>query len=328
LPWIITSPGYLFVLWNFYKKIKKKYKLKGDSGCPIPHIIVISLLSDCNLVCDHCYSRVYGEKKKLPENILRNILVQAESLGSFVFMLTGGEPMLYPNLLEILSCHKDSFFILITNGTMISGSVAKKLSGLPHIIPVVSLEGDLKETDKRRGAGVYHNVMNAFANLKNNRILYGFSITVTSENVELLQVEDAFLGKYPYGSRLGFFIEYIPAGRLPDSGLTLSTAQRTLFRQWFLNLKERTNAYVLHFPNDGRLMDCSGKAGSEFIHITPEGYVESCILLPSHKYNVSEMPLEVCIQRLYNDNVEGGHLCETTENHPCMNYRERLKITV
>ncbi|WP_347273293.1 radical SAM protein [Candidatus Kuenenia sp.] len=326
LPWVFTSPRYLGVLWNFYKKIKKRYKLKDNNGNPIPHTIFISLLSDCNLACDHCYARVYKEKKILPGEMLENILLQAESLGSFIFMLTGGEPMLYPNLMEILGGHKNSFFILITNGTMISETVAKKLSGLPHIIPVISLEGDLRETDKRRGAGVYHNVMNAFANLKNNKIFYGFSITVTAENVELIQVEESFLEKYPFGARLGLFIEYMPTGRSHDYGLSLSTQQRTLFRQWFLNLKERTNTYLLHLPNDGRLLDCSRKAGSEFIHINPEGYTASCILLPSDKYNVSELPLEVCIQRLHKDNEEGKHLCETSENHPCMNYRKRLKM--
>ena len=75
---------------------------------------------------------------------------------------------------------------------MVSDDVARKLSRLPHIIPVVSLEGGLEDTDKRRGTGTYNSIMNAFDNLKSNKILYGFSNTVTSENVEQLQKEEAF----------------------------------------------------------------------------------------------------------------------------------------
>jgi len=193
--------------------------------------------------------------------------------------------MLYPDLLDILSLHSNSLFILITNGTMVSNDVAQKLSQSPHIISVISLEGGLEDTDKRRGAGIYNRVMNAFDNLQTYKVLYGFSITVTSENVEQLQKEEVFEEKYSYGARLGCFIEYIPTGRSPDPKLSLSHAQR-LFN--------------------------------------PDGYIESCALLRSSKYNVKEMPLEVCLKYLYIDNRQCAHLYETLENHPCMSHRQKL----
>ena len=233
--------------------------------------------------------------------------------------------MLYPDLVDILSNHSDCLFILITNGTMVSDDVAKKLSRLPHIISVVSLEGGLEDTDKRRGMGIYNRIMNAFDNLQTNKVLYGFSITVTPDNVEQLQTEKVFEEKYPYGARLGCFIEYIPTGRKPDPGLSLSSAQRSSFRQWFLKLKKRANTYLIHFPGDEELMDSCREAGKGFIHINPEGYIESCALLPSSKYNVTESPLEVCLRNLYRDNQQCAHLYETLENHPCMSHRKDLR---
>lgn len=311
--------------WNLFRKVRKKYKfntqLQGHLEYPIPHSFVLSLTSDCNLVCDHCYARVYKEPKALPKEVLEGILDQAGSLGCFFFVLTGGEPMLYPDLLDILSHHSDSLFILITNGTMVSDAVAKKLSRLPHIIPVVSLEGGLEDTDKRRGTGVYNNVINAFDNLQRNKVLYGFSITVTSENMEQLQKEEVFKEKYPYGSRLGCFIEYIPTGRKPDPRLSLSSPQRSSFRQWFLQLKERVNTYLIHFPGDEELMDSCREAGKGFVHINPEGYIESCALLPSSKYNVAETSLEVCLKNSYLDSQQCAHAYEVLENHPCMSHR-------
>ncbi len=332
LPWALSSPRNLWMSWNLFRKVRKKYKfntqLQGHLDYPIPHSFVLSLTSDCNLTCDHCYARVYNETKVLPKKVLKGILEQASSLGCFFFVLTGGEPMLYPDLLDILSHHSDSLFILITNGTMVSEDVARKLSQSPHIIPVVSLEGGLEDTDKRRGVGVYNRIMNAFDILQKNRILYGFSITVTSENFEQLQREEVFLEKYPYGTRLGCFIEYIPTGKTPDPRLSLTPLQRSSFRQWFLKLKERANTYLIHFPGDEELMDNCKEAGKGFIHINPEGDIESCALIPSSKYNVTEMPLEMCLKRLYRDNQQCAHLYETLEHHPCMSHRQDLCCSV
>ncbi|MGQ3684485.1 MAG: radical SAM/SPASM domain-containing protein [Candidatus Loosdrechtia sp.] len=324
MPWVLSSPGNLWVAWGLYRKVWKKYKLntrlQSYRDYPIPHSFVLSLTSDCNLACDHCYARVYSEPKVLSAEVLESVLRQADSLGCFFFVLTGGEPMLYPDLLDILSRHDKNLFILITNGTMISDNVAKRLSYLPHIIPIISLEGGREDTDKRRGSGIYHKIINAFNNLQKNKVLYGFSITVTSENAEQLQKEGIFQEKYPFGARLGCFIEYIPTGKMPDLKLCLSSTQRYSFRQWFLKLKEKSNIYLIHFPGDEELTDNCREAGKGFIHINPEGYIESCALLPSSKYNAAETSLEVCLRSSYLDSWRCSHTYEALENHPCMHH--------
>ena len=170
--------------------------------------------------------------------------------------------------------------------------------------------------------GTYNRVMSAFDNLQANKALYGFSITVTSDNVEQLQKEETFLEKYPYGGRLGCFIEYIPTGRTPNSSLCLSSAQGDSFRQWFLKLREISNTYLIHFPGDEELMDNCREAGKGFIHINPEGYIESCALIPYSEYNVTKMPLELCLKNLYRDNQQCAHLYESLEHHPCMSHRD------
>jgi len=170
--------------------------------------------------------------------------------------------------------------------------------------------------------GTYNRVMSAFDNLQANKALYGFSITVTSDNVEQLQKEETFLEKYPYGGRLGCFIEYIPTGRTPNSSLCLSSAQGDSFRQWFLKLREISNTYLIHFPGDEELMDNCREAGKGFIHINPEGYIESCALLPFSKYNVAETSLESCLRNSYLDSQKCSHDYEALGNHPCMSHRK------
>jgi MoaA/NifB/PqqE/SkfB family radical SAM enzyme len=148
LPWVLSSPKHLWMAFGLYRKVRKKHKLnihlQNRLDYPIPHSFVLSLTSDCNLTCDYCYARVYKEPKLLPPKVLEGILEQAGSLGCFFFVLTGGEPMLYPNLLNILNRYSNNLFILITNGTMVSGDAAEKLARSSHIISVVSLEGSLE----------------------------------------------------------------------------------------------------------------------------------------------------------------------------------------
>ncbi len=326
LPWALSSPRHLWLTLNLFGKVWMKYKLnfhlQNQFDYPIPHSFVLSLTSECNLACDHCYARVYEETRILPRKVFESLMEQAGSLGCFFFVLTGGEPMLYPDILDILNHHRNSLFILITNGTMVSDDVAEKLSRSPHVIPVISLESSLEDTDKRRGVGTYNRVMSAFDNLQTNKVLYGFSITVTSDNVDQLQKEEVFLEKYPYGGRLGCFIEYIPTGRTPDLSLCLSSAQRDSFRQWFLKLRKKSNTYLIHFPGDEELMDNCREAGKGFIHINPEGYIESCALLPSSRYNVAETSLESCLRNSYLDSQKCSHDYEALENHPCMSHRK------
>ena len=129
LPWALSSPRHLWLTLNLFGKVWKKYKLnlhlQNHFDYPIPHSFVLSLTSECNLTCDHCYARVYSETKVLPKKVLEGIMEQASSLGCFFFVLTGGEPMLYPDLLDILGNHRDCLFILITNGTLVSDDVVK-----------------------------------------------------------------------------------------------------------------------------------------------------------------------------------------------------------
>lgn len=66
------------------------------------------------------------------------------------------------------------------------------------------------------------------------------------------------------------------------------------------------------------------EAGKGFIHINPEGYIESCALLPSSRYNVVETPLEVCLRNSYFDSQKCSHDYEALENHPCMSHRQDL----
>ena len=318
LPWAVRSIRRSWTAQGLYRNAlkaqKRRMQVQKETGIPVPPTVVFSITSSCNLSCSFCYSRNYNEAYELPQDLFESALRQAKELGCFFFTLTGGEPLLYPNLLEVLSHHPDAVFVLITNGTRINSITADVLSTHPNIIPIISLEGGAEETDKRRGEGVYQQISNGFEYLRERDLLFGFSITVTSENCYSLQKETIFEEQFPLGSRLGFFIEYVSAGKTPDYNLCLTQEQRSSFRHWFLRLKANKNMFLVHFPEDEELLYGCREAGKGFVHINPQGFVEPCVLIQNDKYNIAKMPLKACLSALsrYGDDYSN------IENHPCM----------
>jgi len=87
----------------------------------IPKEISIELTSKCNLNCNFCFNKiVYKNDYKLDKEYVFDILDQASELGIKRARFTGGEPLLYENLNEVMNYAKKMGFSiwLNTNGTM------------------------------------------------------------------------------------------------------------------------------------------------------------------------------------------------------------------
>jgi len=55
---------------------------------------------------------------------------------------------------------------MYTNGTLIDKKMAKRMADLGNVVPQVSVEGFEKETDARRGKGVFKKILRAFENMR------------------------------------------------------------------------------------------------------------------------------------------------------------------
>ncbi len=93
------------------------------------------------------------------------------------------------------------------------------------MIPVLSLEGGEKETDQRRGKGVYEELTYRMDQLKANGIFFGTSITISKENFKTVTSNDFIKKHQALGCGLFFFVEYIPADTNTDYSV-ITTDQR------------------------------------------------------------------------------------------------------
>lgn len=144
----------------------------------------------CNLKCLHCYQENH-KPVALPYSELLNILDQYRNLLKKLKVkghinLTGGEPLCSPHFFKILDefkKDKDLYsFSILTNGTLITDEIAKKISEYNPEYVQVSLEGGKKTNDYIRGKNVYKKVATAIKCLKKYNIFVSISFTATKIN--------------------------------------------------------------------------------------------------------------------------------------------------
>jgi len=122
---------------------------------PVPPLntLYFYLTEGCNLRCRHCWIEPPHQtaRRQYPAvdpKLFRHIVEQARPLGLSSVKLTGGEPLMHPQIGEILEVLRDEKlrFNVETNGVLCTPEVARDLarSGLYHIS--VSLDGADSET--------------------------------------------------------------------------------------------------------------------------------------------------------------------------------------
>ena len=108
----------------------------------IPFSAVFEITDRCNLRCLHCYQGIEG-KGELTFTQIKSVLDDLEKLGSLKLTLTGGEPTLREDFIEIyFYCHQKKFATtLFTNGTLLHSGLRKAILGKPPFRVECSLYG-------------------------------------------------------------------------------------------------------------------------------------------------------------------------------------------
>jgi len=252
--------------------------------------MVISPSMRCNMSCYGCYSGQYDKGEELTTEVIHRILREGKEMGIYFVTISGGEPFVRPDLLDIFETHGDMYFQVYTNGALIDKPLAKKLSRLGNVLPAVSIEGWEKETDARRGPGAFQKILSAMGRLREEGVLFGFSVTATRQNNELI-VSDEFVDFLArQGCFLGWYFNYIPIGKAPDFDLMPTPAQRIFRRKRLMELRPTAPMILVDFWNDGALVGgCI--AGDRYLHINCRGDVEPCVFVHFSADNIKTKPL-------------------------------------
>ncbi len=216
--------------------------------------------------------------------------------------MSGGEPFVYPHLLDLAARHNDVAFMLYTNGTRIDDAVADRLKELGNIVPCFSLEGWAAETDARRGQGVFDKIIAAMGRLRERRLIFGASLTVTSQNVETVTSDDFIDFLVGQGVRLVVELPLHPHRARPDVSLMISPEQRAYLTERFPYLREHKPIAIADFWNDGELTRGCIAGGNSYFHINARGDVEPCAFVHFAVDNIRDKSLkEVLRSQLFTE---------------------------
>ncbi len=278
------------------KDAQEKFKEKYGFGPP--SFIVLSPTQLCNLHCPGCYAAASRKTAaKLPFDVSERILREIhDEWGARFVTISGGEPLMYNDgnkgILDLYGEFHDMFFLMYTNGVLISDEIAKKMAELGNVTPAISVEGYEEETDKRRGKGVFKKILEAMDNLKKHGVPFGISITATKFNADLLTNEE-FYDYYfeELGASYMWIFHYMPIGRGVDVDLMPTPEQRiAMFRMWQKCLKDK-EYFVADFWNSGVVSDgciAYGRPGG-YIYIDWNGNIMPCVFVPYYVDNIFEI---------------------------------------
>jgi len=150
-------------------------------------VVVWNVTRKCNLRCVHCYShsedRNYAGELSYDEGI--TLIDDLARFGSPVILFSGGEPLVRPDVLELIQHAVDRGLraVLSTNGTLITKMIAKKLKEIGLSYVGISLDGLDDRHDAFRGVqGTFLKVMKAIRNCMEMELKVGLRFTITKRN--------------------------------------------------------------------------------------------------------------------------------------------------
>lgn len=314
------------------KKASEKRKRAEENGEHIPAFLISSITSSCNLHCSGCYSRQnHACSDEAPVDQLTGedwsrIFGEADELGISFILLAGGEPLLRWDVIEEASKHKNILFPIFTNGFFIADKYIDLFDKHRNLVPIISIEGDKNSTDSRRGTGVYDKVMESMKTIKDKDLIFGVSVTVTTENMDEVYSREFIDNLLELGCKAVIYVEFVPVTE-ESSYLAPGDAERDIMKAKLTELRKDVEEMVfISFPGDEKTSGGCVAAGRGFFHINSHGDAEPCPFSPYSDINVRDTSLrEALASKLFVALQEKGVL---NEDHAggCILFEKRQQV--
>jgi len=208
-------------------------------------LVAWEITRNCNLSCVHCRaSATKGPYTgELDTAACLQLLDQIAETGNPIVILTGGEPLLKPDIFEIAKYGTDKGLrmVMAPNGTLITETSAKQMAdaGIKRIS--ISLDGSEKEIhDKFRGVdGAFDGALRGIDFAKEAGIEFQINTTITKANLEQIPKIQELAIKL--GAVAHHIFLLVPTGRgkyILDQAITAVEYEETL--NWFYDQREKT----------------------------------------------------------------------------------------
>ena len=305
----------------------RQKKSKEEYGCNIPWAILMDPTSACNLHCTGCWAAEYGDKLNMSYETLDGIINQGTELGTYMYIYSGGEPLVRKkDIIRLCEAHPDCMFLAFTNGTLIDEAFADEMLRVKNFVPAISVEGFEEATDFRRGKGTYQAVMRAMDLLHQKKLPFGASCCYTSKNVDSISSESYIDHLVLKGAKFAWFFHYMPVGNDSAVELLPSPDQREKMYNRICEYRSTKPIFTIDFQNDAKFVNGCIAGGRNYLHINANGDIEPCAFIHYSDSNIREKTLLEAYQsplfmayhdgQPFNDNM--FQPCPMLENPECL----------
>ncbi|NLI82445.1 MAG: heme b synthase [Deltaproteobacteria bacterium] len=270
----------------------------------------------CNLACIHC--RAAALDRPYPGELATEecfkLLDDIASVGKPIIILTGGEPLLRPDIFEIAAYGNGKGFrmTMAVNGTLLTSEKAERMidAGIQRIS--ISIDGAGVESHDafRRMPGAYEGALHGIRNARQAGLDFQINTTITQQNLhELPAIQELAVS---LGAVAHHIFLLVPMGRgkeISEQAISAQQYEKTL--HWFYEQKDKVplqlkatcaphyyrilrqrareegKEVTMHtFGLDAMTRGCLG--GTGFVFVSHVGQVQPCGYLEINCGNVRE----------------------------------------
>jgi len=285
----------------------------------------------CNFHCQHCSAerkRFQGKKDRRQFTIadVKNLARQADEMGLARFVITGGEPLIFPDFDEVVKAiNPRKFYINVdTNGWFLDKKRAKHLksTGIDRIqLSIDSLNAN-EHDSFRRAMGSHERAMKAV----DATLAAGLDIFIQTVVTKQRLHSDEFIEFVKYFNKkgIGVFVTYAKPVGAWEGNFDVLVDKDDMY--YMRELEKGHNVFTHLTPAYGINRGCIAVKG--MISITQYGDVMPCPYIHVSLGNVFEEPLKDIIQRGLNIKFFGEHVetCTVAEDRDFINNYLAKKI--
>jgi MoaA/NifB/PqqE/SkfB family radical SAM enzyme len=296
--------------------------IKAREGINIPVIVDVAVTHQCRYHCWHC-SASPKKGNDLPLKTIVDTIQKFQEMGTCTFAITGGEPLLRDDLVEIIAHIDDrSSAFIFTSGDGLTEEKAKELKDAGLLGVMMSLDHYTPEIhDNRRGyRGAYEILIKGLKNAQNANLYVGLSCVITKDILKNNEVLEMLETAKKLSVQEIMMFEPTPVGELFNTdSCVLSIDERkqliAFHKQINKNRKYKKYPKVSVFPyfESREVMGCT--AGYNLVYIDADGNMRPCDFTPLIFGNIQEESIENLWQKMHCMFNKPRDFCFMLENY-------------
>ncbi|MGN0708964.1 MAG: hypothetical protein ACI4LM_01825, partial [Anaerovoracaceae bacterium] len=229
---------------------------KGKYQCNIPWALSIELNDD-------------NEEAGIDFDGWDSVIEQAKALGTFSFVLAGGDPLVAEEeLVALCNKHNECAFFIVTSGERITEKFAEEALRVGNLVVVLDVKADESEESLRKKTDI----------LRKYRLAFIAACFYNKESQKGFMKEEFFDMLVRNGVKLSFFIS--------DTNM-----KDDEFYRYQVKYRTTKPMYSINFCKDSDLIGGCVAGGRYYCHISSNGDVEPCFFRHESDSNIKDKTL-------------------------------------